>query len=519
MPDAPDGRAVAPAPGYRLINAQLSQLEFNRRVLEEAQDPQHPLLERVRFLAIVSSNLDEFFEIAVSGLRAQREGVQAGTAGLLPDGRTPNEALIAVEERLKPLLEEQEVCWRGIQGELAANDIHLLTMADLDERQRGVAREYFEQEVFPVLTPLAVDPAHPFPHISHLSLNLAVTLDDPQTGLRFARLKVPANLSRLIPLPPPASVGEEDLTGETKHSSSYFVWLESLIEANLDLLFPGVPVTGSYVFRVTRDYDQDIRETDGENLLSTVQQSLRERFFGFVVRIEYGSNMPENLRARLRAELQGMEAMCYSMNGPHGRRDLIALYSLDRPDLKYPPFVPRIPAAFSSGDDIFSIIRRRDLVLHHPFDSFGPVVQFIEAAAADPNVLAIKQTLYRVGSNSPIVQALVKARENGKQVAVLLELKARGDEENNIEWAQALERAGVHVVYGILGLKTHCKATMVVRREASGIRRYCHLGTGNYNVSTARQYTDLCLLTCNPEIGADLTDLFNYLTGWSRQES
>jgi polyphosphate kinase len=270
---------------------------------------------------------------------------------------------------------------------------------------------------------------------------------------------------------------------------------------------------------VTRDFDQDIRERDSENLLSTVQQSLRERSFSFVVRFEHTEDMPESLKKRLIDELQANEAMCSVVRAPLGRRDLMALYGQDRPDLKYPPFVPRTPSVFSSGESIFTIIRRRDLVLHHPFDSFAPVVQLIEAAADDPDVLAIKQTLYRVGENSPIVEALMRARENDKQVAVLLELKARGDEENNIEWARALERAGVHVVYGIIGLKTHCKATLVVRREPDGIRRYCHLATGNYNASTARLYTDLGLFTADPEIGADLTDLFNYLTGWSRQEN
>ncbi len=522
MPSAPTApQAVAgPAsqPGTtRLFNAQLSQLEFNRRVLEEALDPGHPLLERVKFHAIVHSNLDEFFGIAVSGLRAQREGVQAGTAGLLPDGRTPTEALAAVEERLRPFLDDEEACWQGLSAELARAGVHVLTMDQLDDGQLEYARRYFEEDVFPVLTPLAVDPAHPFPHISHLSLSLAVMLEDPQAGRRFARVKVPPNLPRLVPLPSAAApIASPALDGG--HQPAYFVWLESLIAAHADSLFPGVEVTGRYVFRVTRDFDQDIRERDSENLLSTVKQSLRERSFSFVVRFEHTADMPDSLKQRLIDELQANEAVCNVVRAPLGRRDLMSLASLDRPDLKYPPFVPRTPALFSSGESIFTIIRRRDLLLHHPFESFAPVVQLIEAAADDPDVLAIKQTLYRVGENSPIVEALMRARENDKQVAVLLELKARGDEENNIEWARALERAGVHVVYGIIGLKTHCKATLVVRREGDGIRRYCHLATGNYNASTARLYTDVGLFTANPEIGADLTDLFNYLTGWSRQE-
>ncbi len=488
-----------------------------RRVLEEAQDRSHPLLERVEFLAISHSRLDEFFEIDVSGLRAQREGVQAGTAGLLPDGRTPSEALLAVEQHLRPLMDEQQACWKELCAELAANGIFILDMPALDAVQRAAARTYFEEQVFPVLTPLAVDPAHPFPHISHLSLNLAVTLEDPEKGFQFARVKVPPNLPRLVPLPPPAGTPSIEPRAKAGHAPQYFVWLESLIAAHLDMLFPGVPVAGSYAFRVTRDADQDIRERDGDSLLSTVQQSLRERFFGFVVRLECATGMPEHVRKMLVEELDAAEAFCCTIPGPLGQRDLLALYGLDRPDLKDPPFVPRVPAVLASGEDIFAAIRKRDVLLHHPFDSFAPVVQFIEAAAADPDVLAIKQTLYRIGSNSPIVDALMRARENDKQVAVLLELKARGDEENNIEWAQALEKAGVHVVYGILGLKTHCKATLVVRRESDGIRRYVHLATGNYNATTARQYTDLGLFTCRPEIGADVSDLFNFLTGYSRQ--
>jgi len=473
-----------PATQPRLLNAQLSQLEYHSRVLEEAQDGSRPLLERIRSYSFVHSGLDDFFGIAVSGLRAQREGVQTGTAGLLPDGRTPSEALAAVEERLEPLLETSDACWRQLQTALAANGVHILAIEDLDHGQLEYARQYFEEEIFPVLTPLAVDPAHPFPHISHLSLNLAVMLDDPQSGRRFARIKVPPNLPRLVPLPVPANV----TVAEGGHPPSYFVWLEALVSSHLDQLFPGVPVVGRYVFRVTRDYDQDIRERDTENLLNSVQQSLRERTFSFVVRVQCTPDMPESLRARLIDELDAAQAICSEEQAPLGRRDVMALYALDRPDLKDPPFVPRVPGTLDTGDSIFSVIRRRDLVLHHPFDSFTPVVQFIESAASDPDVLAIKQTLYRVGSNSPILEALMRARENGKQVAVLLELKAREDEENNIRWAEKLEDAGVHVVYGIIGLKTHCKTTLVVRKEADGIRRYCHIGTGNYNATTARVY-------------------------------
>ncbi|MBI3974146.1 MAG: polyphosphate kinase 1 [Chloroflexi bacterium] len=519
-PSPPAPQAITMQRPARLFNAQLSELDYIHRVLEEAQDRRHPLLERVKFLAISHLRLDEFFEVDVSGLRAQREGVQAGTAGLLPDGRTPSEALADVGSHLGPHVDELEATWRDVHAELRANGIHLLTMEELDGRQRRAASAYHDRQVFPVLTPLAVDPAHPFPHISHLSLNLAVMLEDPAMGELFARIKVPPNLPRLVPLPAPEAPELEESLDivDGAHAPRYFVWLESLIAAHLEQLFPGVPVTGSYVFRVTRDYDQDIKDRGSQDLLSTVQQSLKERVFGFVVRIEFDERMPEALRARLREELEASEAITLTSDTPLGRRDLMALYSLDRPDIKYPPFVPRVLPSMASSEDLFAAIRRRDVLLHHPFDSFAPVVQFLEAASNDPDVLAIKQTLYRVGPNSPIVEALMRARENGKQVAVLLELKARGDEENNIEWALALEKAGVHVVYGIIGLKTHCKAILVVRREADGIRRYVHLGTGNYNAATARHYTDLGLFTCRPEIGADMTDLFNYLTGYSRQQ-
>jgi polyphosphate kinase len=507
--------AAAPA-GPRFLSAQLSRLEFVRRCLEEVRDRRHPLLHRAWVLGVTHQRIDEVFELDVSGLRELREGVQAGPAGLLPDGRTASEELEAVYERLRPIREEQDALWQAMKAELSAKGILLLTVDELDPRQRRATRAYFEDQVYPVLTPLAIDPAHKFPHISHRSINFAVALDHPDLGPRFARVKVPDNLPRFVPVPPPEGASGVE-AGEGAHRPIHLVWLESIIGAYLDQLFPEIPVTGRFIFRVTRDADQEIQEREGENLLSAVQESLRERFFGFVVRYECTGDMPDQLRSLLIREMQAERAHQEVREPPLGRADLTALLALDRPDLKYPPFVPRVPAALAVGEDIFAAIRRRDILLHHPFDSFAPVVQFIEAAAADPDVLAIKQTLYRVGYNSPIVEALKRARENDKQVAVLLELKARGDEENNIEWAQALEEAGVHVVYGIVGLKTHAKAALVVRREADGIRRYVHLGTGNYNAATARGYTDLGLLTCRPELGADVTDLFNRLTGYSRQ--
>jgi len=507
------------APGSRadrFLNAQVSVLHFHERVLEEARDDSHPLLERVKFLAISHANLDEFFEVHVSGLRNQREGTLIGTAGLLPDGRTPSEALTMVERVVRPILEAQDECWVDLRRLLSDNGIHVLETQALTPEQRTYTRDYFEREVFPVLTPLAVDPGHPFPHISHLSLNLAVVLDHPEAGERFARLKIPQNLPRLVQLPP---VNQDPESPEpTVHPPVSFVWLETLIAEHLDLLFPGVPVRASYAFRVTRDADQAIQEHDSIDLLASVQESLRERAWGVVVRVEAEHEMPVSLRTRLLEELEASDAITDARSAPLGRRDLMALASVDRPDLKYPPVVPRIPPSLAPGEDIFAAIKRRDILLHHPFDSFAPVVQFIEAAAADPDVLAIKQTLYRVGKNSPIVQALVRARQNDKQVAVLVELKARGDEENNIEWAQTLESEGVHVAYGLMGLKTHCKTTLVVRREPDGLRRYVHLATGNYNATTARMYTDIGYFTCRPEIGADMTDLFNTLTGYSRKD-
>ncbi len=513
----PAARAQAqPEPaGPRYTSAQLSRLEFVRRCLEEVRDRRHPLLHRVWLLGITHQRIDEFFELDVSGLRELREGVQAGTAGLLPHGRTASEELETVAERLRPIVAEQDALWLGLKDELDGAGIHLLTVDELDDRQREATRAYFEAYVYPVLTPLAIDPARKFPHISHRSINFAVALDDPEAGLRYARVKVPGNLPRFVPVP----AAEEALpeVEDGAHTPTYLVWLESIIGAYIDQLFPEVPVVGRYLFRVTRDADQEIREREGETLLHAVQESLRERFFGFVVRYECTGEMPPPLRTLLIREMRAERAQQEVASAPLGRADVKDLLGLDRPDLKYPPFVPSVPPSLAEGADIFAAIRRRDILLHHPFDSFDPVVQFIEAAAADPDVLAIKQTLYRVGDNSPIVEALKRARENDKQVAVLLELKARGDEENNIEWAQELEDAGVHVVYGIVGLKTHAKASLVVRREGDSIRRYVHLGTGNYNAGTARGYTDLGLLSCRPALGADVTDLFNRLTGYSRQ--
>ncbi len=500
----------------RYLNAQSSLLRFNERVLEEAIDATHPILEQVKFLAISHSNLDEFYEIHVSGLQNQREGTQIGTAGLLPDGSTPTEALELLIQELDGLLAKQEACWDELRLGLAAQGIHVLDLASLGDEQRQFVAAYFRREVFPVLTPLAVDPGHPFPHISHRSLSLMVALDHPKFGARFARVKVPNNLPRLVQVP----VDDDDdaIHAPGEHRPIAFVWLEDVISSNLDALFPDVPVRACYPFRVTRDVDQDIRERDSDKLMDTVRDSLRERAWGAVVRLEIDPSMPGDLRSRLLQELDAETAIADVRPLPLGRSALFELVQVDRPDLKHAPFTPRVPAVLAPGESVFDAIRGRDILLHHPYDSFGPIVQLIEAAADDPDVLAIKQTLYRVGRRSPIIAALVRARRNGKQVAVLVELKARGDEESNIEWAETLEREGVHVAHGIVGLKTHCKATLVVRREGDGIRRYVHLATGNYNAATARLYTDFGYLTARPEFGEDMTNLFNSLTGYSRKE-
>ncbi len=497
------------------FNRERSWLEFNRRVLEEALDEQNPLLERVKFLSIFSTNLDEFFMIRVAGIKQQ---VAAGVVGRSPDGTTPAEQLIAIRRTVDVLTDQHRRCWLDdVQPKLRDQGIRLLDYAELTDQQRAFCKAYFEREVFPVLTPLAFDPSHPFPQISNLSINLAVVINDPEEGELFARVKVPAVLPRLIPLPGGMCDGPEQIPPERRHC---MVWLEQVIAENVDALFPGMEVVEAYVFRITRNADMEIQEEEAADLLRTIEQGVRQRRFGAVVRLTIQHDMPQRIRDLLLANLKITPDDLYEVEGPLGLSDLMGLMKIDRPDLKDSPFYPATPALLRnarSSTEIFSAIRQQDILLHHPFDSFRPIVELIEAAAEDPDVLAIKQTLYRVGSNSPIVKALMHARDQDKQVTVLVELKARFDEENNITWARALERAGVHVVYGLVGLKTHAKIALIVRREYDGLRRYVHLGTGNYNAGTARIYTDLGLLTCNPELGADASDLFNLLTGYSRQ--
>jgi polyphosphate kinase len=492
------------------INRELSLLAFQWRVFEQAQDEHAPLLERVKFLAILSTNLDEFFMVRVSGLKQQ---VEAGSAEIARDGMTPRETLHEIHKVVFALMESQCRYLRDtILPALAENDIHLLTYDTLNENQCRAATDYFIHEVFPVLTPLAVDSGHPFPHISNRSLNLLVVVRD-EAGEHIARVKIPQSLPRFVPVTTTAPM--RDASGIHRPRAS--AWLEQVVIANLPTLFPGKEIVAAYPFHVTRDADIEIREIEAEDLLVSIQEQLERRSFGFAVRLVVDATMPETLRNWLMEKLEVHPSDVYTLNGYLGLGDLMQLLRIDRPDLKDPPFVPQVPPALKDGGDIYSTIRQGDILLHHPYDSFVPVVDFIKAGSTDPAVRAIKQTLYRVGKDSPIVEALGEARDEDTQVAVLVELKARFDEENNIEWARALESKGVHVAYGMMGLKVHCKVALIVRREQDGIRRYVHLGTGNYNASTARTYTDLGLLTANEEIGADASDLFNYLTGYSDQ--
>ncbi len=499
------------------INRELSWLEFNRRVLEEAQDETHPLLERVKFLGIFSNNLDEFFMIRVSGLREQLE---SGILETSADGMTPAEQLAAIRRTLEPMLIQHRQTWlNDLLPELEEAGIRIMAYERLKKKQRRLLQRYFHDEIFPTLTPLAFDPGHPFPHISNLSLNLAVVVFDPEHGERFARVKVPGVFPRLLRIPSEdrADIFEGLPLKDVKADN--FVWIEDVIRHNLDNLFPGLEVKDAYPFRVTRDADIEIEEDEAADLLAAIEQGVESRFFGKVVRLEVAKAMPRRIRDILVENLGLQPYQVYTENGPVGMADLLELYKVERPDLKDAAFTPSLPPSLTSGENIFSVINRQNILLFHPYDSFSPVLEFLEAAAEDPNVLAIKQTLYRVGKNAPVVKALMKARENGKQVAVLVELKARFDEENNIVWARALERVGVHVVYGLIGLKTHAKVLMVVRREEDRIVRYLHLSTGNYNAMTAKIYTDTGYFTADPDLGADVSDLFNALTGYSRKNA
>ncbi|NEP12997.1 MAG: RNA degradosome polyphosphate kinase [Symploca sp. SIO2C1] len=503
------------------FNRELSWLEFNYRVLREATDSRTPLLERLKFLAIFSSNLDEFFMVRVAGLKQQ---VEAQVSKLPADGLTPTQQLDGINQRLLPMVKEQHQHFEQVlRPQLVENGIHILDYMDLNQEQRTYLRKYFEEQIFPVLTPLAIDPSHPFPYISNLSLNLAVVVKDPENGEElFARLKVPKVLPRFAPLP-------EELRQRYKGQPAMWtgVPLEQVIAHNLESLFPGMNIQEYHLFRITRNADLAVEEDEADDLLLAIEQELRKRRLGgSVVRLEVHSSTPDPIREMLMRELRLQESDVYEIDGLLSLIDLMSFMGLNLAALKDPAWTPVVPSRLlvSSGseevEDIFSVIRNHDLLLHHPYQSFGATVQrFITQAASDPDVLAIKMTLYRTSGDSPIIKALISAAENGKQVSVLVELKARFDEENNIIWARKLENSGVHVVYGLVGLKTHTKILLVVRREESRIRRYFHIGTGNYNPKTARIYTDLGVLSCREDLGADLTDLFNFLTGYSRQRS
>ncbi len=499
------------------INRELSLLEFQRRVLEEAQDEHNPLLERIKFLAIFGSNMDEFFMVRVSGIRKQ---VEAHILDVTADGLMPRDVLAAIRKQANELYNAAQHCLhQKLLPRLEKSGVHVLDYAKLNRSQQEKLDLYFREVVFPVLTPLALDPGHPFPHISNLSLNLAIVIRDRKGNEKFARLKVPDTLPRLVPLKRSSGGERRDGTIPRQH---YFVWLEQIIIANLGLLFPGMEIVSAHPFRIIRDADVEIQELEADDLLESMQASIRRRKFGSVVQVAIYEQMPAEIRELLLDNLEVRAADLYVQNSPLGLVSLWQIYNhVELHDLKYASQKPFIPPQFrqvTAPGDLFDAIRQENILLHHPYDSFAPVIDFLNAAARDPQVLAIKQTLYRVGQNSPVVEALLEASERGKQVAVLVELKARFDEESNIGWARTLEQAGVHVVYGLVGLKTHSKIAMVVRKEGEGIRRYLHLATGNYNPSTARIYEDVGIFTCDEDTGADATDLFNYLTGYSTKQ-
>ena len=493
-----------PTPESPYLNRELSWLDFNHRVLALADVADTPVLERAKFLAIFSSNLDEFFQVRVAILKEQEAARLGGSS---PDGLTPSEQLRAIRARIADLIDDQSKIFSGrVVPALGEAGVVLCAWDAIGDDDRGFLDDVFDRRIFPVLTPLAVDPGHPFPHISSLSLNLAVLVRNPRTGeRRFARVKVPPLLPRFVALP----------DGER------FVPLEQIIAARLGELFPGMEVESHCTFRVTRDADLDLEEGEADDLLAAIDLNLRRRRFGEAVRLEIDRGMPAEVRQLLVHELALHDDDVYEIDGYLDLGGLWALYGLDRPDLKDEPWMPVVPPALAgigeAPGDIFAVLREQDVLVHHPYESFTASVEaFIRQAAADPNVLAIKQTLYRTSGDSAIVKALIDASEAGKQVVVLIELKARFDEMANIAWARALEQAGVHVVYGLVGLKTHTKTALVVRNEADGLRRYCHVGTGNYNASTARLYEDIGLLTADEDLTADLGRLFNFLTGYSR---
>jgi len=492
------------------LSRELSWIEFNARVLHEARDDRNPVLDRLKFLAIFASNLDEFFQVRISGLR---RAAASNRVTQLFEGPPPAEQLAEVRRRVLDLVDDQATLFRKLRRALKREGIEIVDYKRVEEHHASL-RERFIAEIYPVLTPLAVDPGHPFPYISSLTLSVAVGLRDPETGeRRFARVKVPAVLPRLLELPPRGGAGHR------------FVLLDQVIKANLDLLFSGMEIVEHHLFRVTRDADLALDDEDADDLLEAIEEELRRRRFGEPVRLEVERSMPAETRKLLQEGLEVGEDETYEIRGMLDMTSMWQIVDLDRPDLKTVPWSPVVPARLAPPDedepaDVFAAMRQADLLVHHPYESFtASVERLVEQAADDPDVLAIKQTLYRTSLDSRVVNHLIRAAEQGKQVVCLVEIKARFDEQANIEWAKRLERAGAHVAYGILGLKTHCKTLLIVRREGSTLRRYVHMGTGNYNPKTARTYVDLGLFTCRQDIGSDVTDLFNLLTGLSRQRS
>ena len=518
---AAPGLELEPLRDDRFLDRELSWLAFNQRVLELAEDPTVPLLERVRFLAIFASNLDEFFMVRVAGLKRR---IATGIAVTAASGLSPRQVLEAISERAHVLMARHALVFTNeVQPALADQGITIVRWRDLADEEQDRLHKYFRRQIFPVLTPLAVDPAHPFPYISGLSLNLAVSVVNPTSGKEhFARVKVPPLLPRFLTVDatgrPGAPVAQ---AGTADRGTTSFVPIEDVIAQHLDYLFPGMEIQEFHTFRVTRNEDVEVEEDDAENLLQAMEKELLRRRFGPPVRLEVAEGISPRIRKLLVRELEMADEDVYELPAPLDATGFNVVADIDRPELHYPTFVPtthRHLAEVESATptDIFAAIRVRDILLHHPYDSFSTSVQaFLEQAAADPQVLAIKQTLYRTSGDSPIVDALIDAAEAGKQVLALVEIKARFDEQNNISWARKLEQAGVHVVYGIVGLKTHCKLSLVVRQESDGLRRYSHVGTGNYHPKTARLYTDLGLLTADPEVGQDLTRLFNQLSGYA----
>ncbi len=491
------------------FNRELSWIKFNQKVLEEALNPNLPLLDKIKFLSIFHSNLDEFYMIRVSGLYEQ---IDAEVYDSAVDGLSPIEQLKLIDYEVKPLINKSLELWKNeILPRLKEYDVHILEYEKLNESEKRALSEYFKKDLYPILTPLAVDPGRPFPYISNLSINLAIQIKKNNGEKHFARVKLPNTLPRLIQIDKIVNLGA------LKSKKIKFIWLDDLVKNNLHLLFPGMEIIEAHKFRITRDTDIEIQEDEADDLLSVIEENILQRRFGNVIRLEVEKSMPDFMTELIVKNLQMRRDDVHIIDGPLGMSDIMRLYDLPIPGGKEEPFLPVNPLTKEESEDIFDTLSQKDIFLHHPYHSFNTVLDFIKAAVDDPNVLAIKQTLYRVGKDSPIIDYLKEAAEDGKQVAVLVELKARFDEENNIKWAKELEKVGVHVVYGLVGLKTHAKMTLVVRKEANGLKRYVHLSTGNYNVATAKIYTDFGLLTSNTDICDDVTDIFNYLTGFSNQ--